>query len=206
MVVPLPAAPVRAVLFGKLPSHGDFVSRGLEPAETDRWDALLADGLGQAQAALGEAFDDAHGSAPPWRFVARADAGGWRVGVLAPSVDSAGRRFVLLLAAEGLDDCEAASLGPTLAERLEGALYDALTEGLTADQTHARAREAVDLAAISVPAALLRSEPRQSVWWTLGGVAHASDATVADLPTPAVFIRMLTPVAGSALSAQEAAA
>ncbi|HYD46690.1 MAG TPA: type VI secretion system-associated protein TagF, partial [Phenylobacterium sp.] len=72
MVLPLPGDAVtgrRIWLFGKLPSHGDFVARGLDTGTRAAWDAWLSEGVGGARAALGEAFDAAYEIAPPWRFV-----------------------------------------------------------------------------------------------------------------------------------------
>jgi type VI secretion system ImpM family protein len=204
VVVPLPAAPVRAILFGKLPSHGDFVSRGLEPADAEAWDGWAAAGLEQAKAELGERFEVAHGVAPPWRFVARADGGSWRAGVLAPSADGAGRRFFVLLAAEGLSAVQAGALGANVAEHLEAVLYAAFAEELDADETLHRVGQVLRIAEFSSPAAeVLGAAPAASVWWTLGGSSHEADLIAVDRPGPHALVRMLTPAAD--LAQEEAA-
>ena len=64
-----------AFLFGKMPSHGDFVARGLAAEERDSLDAWLSAELADARAALGERFEERFDSAPPWRFAWPAD--GW---------------------------------------------------------------------------------------------------------------------------------
>jgi type VI secretion system protein ImpM len=103
----------RALLFGKLPGHGDFIARGLEPEEQRTLDAWLSDELMQARATCGEGFEEAFDTARPWRF-ACVDAS-WTAGALAPSMDSAGRRFPLLLALTGLE-AEQARDGAALSE------------------------------------------------------------------------------------------
>jgi len=93
--------PPRAFAFGKLPTHGDFVARGLSPDEREAWDAWSSASLEQARTDLGEGFEVRHDQAPPVRFVfgpGRFGAG-WRAGALAPSIDAAGRRFVIVLGA-----------------------------------------------------------------------------------------------------------
>ena len=103
----------RALLFGKLPGHGDFIARGLESDEQRSLDAWLSDELMQARAACGDRFEAAFDTARPWRFACAGD--GWTAGALAPSTDSAGRRFPLLVAVAGLDP-EQARDGAALSE------------------------------------------------------------------------------------------
>lgn len=112
--------------YGKLPSHGDFVTRRLSAhfvQECDRWLQL---GLQDARERLGPDWLAVYLTSPVWRF-----AFGQRVlggqawgGVLMPSVDRVGRYFPLLLAAA----CDGA--GATLQwPATQGAWYAAL-EGL----------------------------------------------------------------------------
>lgn len=184
------------LLFGKLPTHGDFVSRGLAPEAVDRLDAWAADGLEAAKSRLGEGFETAHGFAPPWRFV-QEEADGWRAGVFAPSADTAGRRFFLLLGAQGLSAVEAGVLGANLAEHLEATLYSAFAEEMNADLLFTRIGQVVAEVSLSAPAAALIGAPASaSVWWTLGGERHEADATAS--PGADLIVRMLTPaLAGS---------
>ncbi|WP_089929164.1 type VI secretion system-associated protein TagF [Caulobacter sp. UNC279MFTsu5.1] len=88
-----------AFAFGKLPSHGDFVARGLSGPDRDAWDAWASAGLAQARTALGADFEARHDAAPPLRFAFGPGpfGEGWRTGALAPSIDSAGRRFIIVL-------------------------------------------------------------------------------------------------------------
>lgn len=110
-------------LFGKLPAHGDFVARGLPALERDALDAWLSASLAEAQAQLGDAFEERFGSAQPWRF-----AGEGRAGALAPSTDATGRRYPLLLAVEAEP-----GIAADAAAMCEALLYDAIVGGWTAD-------------------------------------------------------------------------
>ena len=144
----------RAALFGKLPAHGDFVSRGLAAAERDPLDAWLSASLADARRRCGEAFDVLFDSAPAWRF-----AEGGRVGAVAASMDKAGRRFPLWLAVGSADagDCE-------------DLLYRALAQGWDADRLLARAA--------ALPAE--PGSPLREGWW----IEDAAGALVAQSPHP----------------------
>lgn len=166
------------MLFGKLPSHGDFVCRGMRDGERAAWDAWISEGLEAARAALGDGFETAHAAAPPWRFVTGPGALGeaWRAGCLAPSMDRAGRRFVVMLAAEGLDWGEALAYGAALAETFSDAIYRILAEGLDAEQAYqaARACAAKPAGAAAAQALAALSQPlADGVWWSEGGESHA---------------------------------
>lgn len=157
----------RPVLFGKLPSHGDFISRGLDLTACDAWDRWASEGLQAAREALGDRFDDAHDRAPPWRFIDGPGRFGrdWRAGALAPSIDAAGRRFMIMLAADGLSSDQAGGGGEAIAEQMEGLIYQAFESGWDADAAIEAARRPVESMAASGPA----TRPR---WWTLGGFDH----------------------------------
>lgn len=90
-------------LFGKLPSHGDFITRRLARDFLDTWDEWLQSGVAASRSAMGEdAWLAAYLTAPVWCFAL--DAGicgkrGW-AGILLPSVDRVGRYFPLTIAVE----------------------------------------------------------------------------------------------------------
>ena len=90
----------RTGFFGKVTSHGDFVTRRLAPEFQRQWDAWLQDGLQRSRAALGARWLDTYLSSPIWRFALAPGVCGpqARAGLLMPSVDRVGRHFPLTLA------------------------------------------------------------------------------------------------------------
>lgn len=128
----MPGDAVTARLYGKLPAHGDFVSRGFTRGEAEACDAWLSASLAHARAGHGAAFDARYDHAPPWRLAGE-DVGG----ALAPSQDAAGRRYPVLL----LLDTPAPRSAAAAVEEL---LYRAIAERWTADALVAAA-EALEL-------------------------------------------------------------
>lgn len=108
----------RAMLFGKLPACGDFVARGLSPERQAAWDGWATQELAGAREALAEAFEAAHDMAPPLAFRI---AGEGLAGLVAPSIDRVGRRFVLITAVTGAEG----DLDP-IAEAVDTAIRDDL--------------------------------------------------------------------------------
>lgn len=88
--------------YGKLPSHGDFISRSVADAFVDRWDAWLQASVAQSRTDLGDGWLDLFLTSPVWRFaLARGVVGSGAVaGILLPSVDRVGRYFPLTIVAE----------------------------------------------------------------------------------------------------------
>ncbi len=150
------AGAAQAILFGKLPSHGDFVARGLTHDEQAAWDDALALAMARAQERHGADFPALFGSAAPWRCIVE-DGSGWIAGALTPSMDKAGRLFPILLACRlpGPDG------GAGVAAACEMLLFEALGAGWTADELAARAG-ALPIAAAAGPA------PVASGWWLDG--------------------------------------
>lgn len=91
--------------YGKIPSHGDFLRRGLSPAFIEPWDTWLQQSLLTGRDVLGDGWQNAYFSAPIWRFALPAGLCGpdGMTGVLMPSVDRVGRQFPLTLATPGGD-------------------------------------------------------------------------------------------------------
>ena len=100
------SADSRPGFFGKLPSHGDFVSRGLAREFTDEWDLWLQHCVAESKATLGDAWTDSYLVSPIWRFVVAADVCGTSVwsGIVFPSVDRVGRYFPMTIAVAALPD------------------------------------------------------------------------------------------------------
>ncbi len=88
-------------VFGKLPSYGDFVRRGLPQSFLGPWDVWLQAGMAAAMGSLGTAFSASWAAAPAWRFHLPPGACGsvGAAGVLLTSADAVGREFPLTLAA-----------------------------------------------------------------------------------------------------------
>lgn len=181
MDVPLPDAAVSAWLFGKLPSHGDFIARGLDPCEREVLDRWLSTGLENARQMHGAAFGYRYDAAPPWRFAAE-EVSAWRGGAMAPSIDSAGRRFPIMLSGSAATPGAAAGL----AERCEETIYSALAERWDADRVHAH------LSALAAEG----GESRDG-WWTLGNAEYASAAVDGHRPEGLLGL-MLTPAEAGA--------
>jgi type VI secretion system protein ImpM len=86
--------------FGKVPSHGDFVTRELPRAFLDVWDRWLQECIAASKSRLGERWLDVYLTSPIWRFAVGpgiCGTSGW-AGVLMPSVDRVGRYFPLTIA------------------------------------------------------------------------------------------------------------
>ena len=92
--------------FGKIPSHGDFVTRNLPRDFLDGWDAWLQRAIAQSKSELGDAWLDTYLTSPIWRFVlvpGVCGEKGW-AGILMTSVDKVGRYFPLTIASSLHED------------------------------------------------------------------------------------------------------
>jgi type VI secretion system protein ImpM len=160
MELSMSSRPLGAWLFGKLPAHGDFVARGLDPALRDALDAWLSSEVATARAQAGEGFEARYDQAPLVKFVDRDTAGRFSGGVLCASMDSVGRRFPLLVAIPAVD----ASAARTAADACEQFVYDAFAAGHGADDLHAR------LGSAAAPA--VANDDRGPRWWVEGDPAE----------------------------------
>lgn len=86
-------------LFGKLPAVGDFVTRGLLPAQRIAWDGRCTTAMLHAHEQFGAQFARLFESAPPCGFAFAPTSAEplWQFGCVAPSCDRAGRSFLLVL-------------------------------------------------------------------------------------------------------------
>jgi type VI secretion system protein ImpM len=86
-------------LYGKLPTHGDFLRRRVAEDFVERWDAWLQECLAESRASLGEGWLDTYLTSPIWRFALPAAVCGSAAvaGILVPSVDRVGRYFPLTI-------------------------------------------------------------------------------------------------------------
>jgi type VI secretion system protein ImpM len=183
------AAP-RLFLFGKLPAHGDFVARGLPDHGRHAWDERATTLVDTARTRLGEQFEDAYDASPPWRFVCGPSSLGqdWRAGAMAPSVDSAGRRFFVAVGVDGLSAEAARTDGERVAEQSEAAIYEALAGGATADD--------VLKSAYPILAGLSQNGGGEAAsspgrWWTVDEAGATAMSVAADEPPADLLLRTL---------------
>jgi type VI secretion system protein ImpM len=181
--------------FGKVPSHGDFVSRRLPEAFLRPWDTWLQNGLQHSRERLGERWLEVYLCSPVWRFALAAGVcgdQGW-AGVMLPSVDRVGRYFPLTVAvAVASEDVppfarlEQDAQWYAQAERLA---LSTLVEGFTMTAFDSALR------ALPPPSSLIRVEEGaagHSLFWTEGSPLLApSTVDVAGLPGASTFVDML---------------
>jgi type VI secretion system protein ImpM len=204
--------------FGKVRSHGDFVSRRLPPEMVQPFDAWIQAWLVQSKLELGADWLPVWSSSPLWRFVLAPGVCGpqaW-TGVMMPSADRVGRCFPLVLAASL---AEAPSLRECVWDRaawhaqLEELALSSLEEGFFVDAFDV-ALEALDAlpppavaAACSVaqgsalvialcnaciPESADAGLAGQSVWWTDGSCDVAPCLAICmGLPATASAVALL---------------
>jgi type VI secretion system protein ImpM len=100
-------------LYGKLPSHGDFLRRRVSDAFVNPWDEWLRHCIAASRERLGEQWLELYLTSPVWRFACAPGslAPHAACGVLIPSVDRVGRYYPLTIVAE-LSEGETAQPGP----------------------------------------------------------------------------------------------
>jgi type VI secretion system protein ImpM len=206
--------------FGKLASHGDFLSRRLPPSFVAVWDAWLQAALRGSREQLGTAWLDAYLTGPLWRFALApgvCDGQAW-AGVLMPSVDRVGRHFPLVLAAATAGSPSLAAWmgeGAPWFEQLEDLALSSLEAGFDFDGFDAALLSMAGLppapmqgvagplgwqagipaageAALAVDAIASAALYGQSIWWTDG--SERVDPCVRlcrGLPVPQAFAAML---------------
>lgn len=94
------AEPVNVVgYYGKTPSHGDFVSRGLPNTFIGTWDVWLQEAIHTSRQQLGDNWLKYYLTSPLYRFVLSPGICGdstW-MGTLMPSVDKVGRYYPMTI-------------------------------------------------------------------------------------------------------------
>jgi type VI secretion system protein ImpM len=122
---------VEVGLFGKLPSHGDFLRRRVSDAFVDAWDSWLRECLPASRNVLGERWLDLYLTSPAWRFIGAAGTCGPMpvLGVMVPSVDRVGRYFPLTLVTQlppEVNPIAAATESAAFFDRAERLIIDTL--------------------------------------------------------------------------------
>ncbi|MEZ2223290.1 type VI secretion system-associated protein TagF [Rhizobium sp. RCC_161_2] len=195
-----PGEPDAIGFFGKLPTHGDFVSTALGrrlQSELDQW---IQSGLGAMEPTLGQDWRRLFHASPPWRFIV---AGGvWSpaaiAGVLLPSKDRVGRSFPLVIAAQLhrftghlRDICEDDvwfTAAEALAETSTKADFDMprFIEGikrLRLPFANARMRDEIPAPSAGAPG---------SLWWRMTlGSRHGKGFKTAGPPTAQDFLKLV---------------
>jgi type VI secretion system protein ImpM len=193
-VSPSPAAEPQAGAYGKVPTHGDFVTRGLGRPFVEPWDRWLQGWLADGRNRLGPRFEEAFLRAPVWRYLLGPRLCGpnaW-AGVLAPSSDRVGRAFPLTVAlpVEADDDpfrlVDEWSEGFLLLERAALGLLDG---SLALDRIEAELATLASIAPLPPPyrPPNLRWRARQA-----GQPADAVRVAIADVATPIVARDVVT--------------
>ncbi len=106
-------------LYGKIPAHGDFVSRGLERLQRSETDAWLTQWMRRAKTEWADEFEDNYRSAQPWLF-----SGEHITAILMPSFDSVERLFPIFACVKS---------GAVIQDVYDAA-FSAIAENETADQ------------------------------------------------------------------------
>jgi type VI secretion system protein ImpM len=120
-------------LYGKLPSHGDFLRRRVSDGFVSVWDEWLQQCIAASRASLGQNWLDVYLTSPVWRFACDTGVCGPRAyaGLMAPSVDRVGRYFPLTLVWEvpqGVHPFAVAQRADRWFDQVERLLLDAMAE------------------------------------------------------------------------------
>ena len=85
--------------FGKVPMRGDFITHGLPVSFTEPWHQWIKQSLSSAKQQLGDDWMTHYLTTPIYHYVLSSDIYGGRtwLGVIMPSVDSAGRYYPMTL-------------------------------------------------------------------------------------------------------------
>lgn len=105
-------------LYGKLPAHGDFISRGMDQQSEAAVDASLTRCVEDAQTRWAAEFRDTYLSAQPWLFSSENGSA-----IVIPSIDKVGRIFPLYVAV----------LKSIVLQSLYDAAIEAISEARNAD-------------------------------------------------------------------------
>ena len=166
--------------WGKLPSRGDFVGRGLPPRWRAEWEDWLQRGLGLAALKVDrEALHEHLANFAPWRYLAVPAAGDAWCGLVVGSHDRVGRAYPLTLAERVRPPVSPAACAQRLAALLEFANQP---EALEVAISHL-----APLATEDGASGVLWPEAPCSLWWPLFAADDAS-AVVADWPPQAQLL------------------
>lgn len=88
-------------IYGKIPSHGDFITQNLPTDFINGWNEWLQAVMAVSREQLGESWLPTYLTSPIWHFALSANVCGESpiIGTVIPSVDAVGRNFPFTLAA-----------------------------------------------------------------------------------------------------------
>jgi type VI secretion system protein ImpM len=138
MVEPVNMAnPISRGFFGKIPSRGDFVGRGLPSSFVKPWETWVVEALKSSRSLLGETWSEAWMEAPVWRFALPGGTCGpdAALGLVLPSIDRVGRAWPLVIAAvfHGCQKTPDAARGKHFLDETEDAALDAIAADMEPD-------------------------------------------------------------------------
>lgn len=207
-------------VMGKHPGYGDFVSAGLSQPVAEALTGWVDHTLFALREQMGDDWQAFWDSAQDLRFwIGRAVLGQTLLGVLRPSRDKVGRRYPLLLLAEGVgvpapvetpDQVIWDGLTGHMDQMTPGqggrALLDGLNMDLPADRdassgptvwAHHPAGDLAALLAAAAPVDASRAVLNRSYWWSPGGPGRAATwLGCPGLPEPQALAWALAGVAG----------
>ncbi len=171
--------PVRVGFFGKLPSRGDFVRRGLSQAVVGAWDDWVQSVM---PARRSDSFNGQWWAMRAWRFAFDPGICGPcpASGVLLPSADSVGRLFPLLIAAEAAGACQ-----PFL-DMAEDAGVEAVRTVMQPEALATRLNQIP-----CPPGCLSATSPPVARWWQQGRPGGTQQVQGPALPDAAMFMQMV---------------
>lgn len=184
--------------FGKVPTHGDFVSKRLDVSLTEPLDAWLHASIRASQRDLGRDWLEAFLVAPVWRLAMTAHLCGPRpvIGVMVPNVDRVGRYFPLVLAttfADALLSCEQMARQTAWFVRAEELALSTLQSGFDFAEFD-NAAAALTVPELAAPPDQADAPEPGSFWWTPGTAQQEPvSANWPGLPSPERFGFLLNP-------------
>nr|WP_239027385.1 type VI secretion system-associated protein TagF [Ramlibacter algicola] len=170
--------------YGKLPTRGDFLGRGLPPRWRGEWDGWLQRGLALA-ASLPDGGDwrERLAGFAPWRYLALPSPDEAWCGIVLASRDRVGRAFPLTLA-ERLPVPASPAHGAARLASLRNAVEQG-PEALEAAIAALPPFPATDFAPDAWPA------PPCSLWWPLSAPPDAAPVASAWPPEAALLLQLL---------------
>ena len=159
-----------AGFFGKIPSHGDFITRDLPRSFLDGWDTWLQGCIAQSKTQLGGGWLDVYLTSPIWRFALMPGVCGAEpsAGILMPSVDRVGRYFPLTIATSQAGEVNPLQL-PGVADRWFDAAEAIALRALDDDRFEANAMHDALKAIGDITVEAQRTEPAATMGaaWSL---------------------------------------